>query len=196
MTYTDSDLVLHRIPLADLSPHPMNPRRGNVAMLVESLQENRQYAPIVVNKGSKTGRRDEILAGHHLVLAAAELGWPDIKAVYVDEDEEGARRILLADNRSSDLAGYDDRLLAELLSSLERLDGTGFTEEDLASLIKVLDLPDIEVPDNDQDILDKSDEAMWPEIRGRVAPSLYATFLLLPGEDDAGKLSQLLQDRS
>ena len=196
MTNTESDLALHWVPLAELTPHPMNPRRGNVAMLVESLQENKQYAPIVVNKGTRTGRPNEILAGHHLVLAAAELGWSAVKAVYVDEDEEGAKRILLADNRSSDLAGYDDRLLAELLSSLERLDGTGFTEEDLASLIKVLDLPDIEVPDNDQDILDKSDEAMWPEIRGRVAPSLYATFLLLPGEDDAGKLSQLLQDRS
>jgi len=40
---------------------PGNPRKGNIAQLVESLKHNGQYKPIVIQKSTR-----KILAGNHL----------------------------------------------------------------------------------------------------------------------------------
>jgi len=53
-----------------------NPRKGNVKALVESLQANGQYRPIVVQKSTR-----QILAGNHLWKAAQELGWSEISII-------------------------------------------------------------------------------------------------------------------
>ena len=47
--------------------------------------------------------------------AAKALGWPEIAVTWVDVDEEQAARIVLVDNRTNDLAGYDEAALADLL---------------------------------------------------------------------------------
>jgi ParB-like chromosome segregation protein Spo0J len=181
------------VPIADLTPHPSNPRQGNVDMIKKSLRELGQFRPIVVNAGTKTGRPLEILAGHHLVRAAAELDWGAVQVTLIDVGDVAATKILLADNRTSDMATYDDRLLAEVVASIrEDLEGTGYTEEDLAAMERLLD--DYVPPDSDQDIIDASDESMWPEVRARIAPPLYEAFQGLPGGDDAEKLAGLLED--
>lgn len=124
-----------RVPLAELTPHPGNARQGNVPMIVDSLRMNGQYRALVVNLGTRTGRPMEILAGHHVALAAAELGWSEVAVQLVDVGDEAATRILLADNRANDLAGYDERLLAELLTDLPDLDGTGYDPADLELIL-------------------------------------------------------------
>src|SRR5829696_4988882 len=121
------------LPLGELRPHRRNPRRGDVAAIKESLELNGQYRPIVVNRRSM-----EILAGNHTVLAARELGWEDIAATLVDVDEERARRILLVDNRTNDLAGYDTAELVALLQELDDLEGTGYDDEALGALLDEL----------------------------------------------------------
>jgi hypothetical protein len=190
---TSAVLETLKVPITALHPHPSNPRQGNVQMIRESLEELGQYRPIVVNRGSKTGRPNEILAGHHLVLAAADLGWSTVDVVVVDVSDLAATKILLADNRTSDMATYDDRLLAEVVASIrEDLVGTGYTDEDLAAMEKLLEEY---TPHGDpDDIIDKSDESMWPEVRCRIAPPLYEQFQSLPGGDDAEKLASLLED--
>src|SRR5829696_4773515 len=109
--------------LGEVHPRPRNPRRGNVAAIKQSLELNGQYRPIVVNRRSM-----EVLAGNHTVLAARELGWEEIAATLVDVDEERARRILLVDNRTNDLAGYDTAELVALLQELDGLEGTGYDD--------------------------------------------------------------------
>lgn len=118
------------VPLSDLRTYGANPRHGNVDAIAESLRVNGQYRPVVVNS-----RTSEILAGNHTFLAAKQLGWPAIAATFVDADEEQAARIVLVDNRSNDLATYDDAALLELLQSLEGLAGTGFSDADLNALL-------------------------------------------------------------
>lgn len=79
-----------------------------------------------------------VLAGNHRLMAARELGLGEVPVVWVDVSDERARAILAADNRTSDLGGYDDAALAELLSHLSQddlLDGTGYTLDDLDDLI-------------------------------------------------------------
>lgn len=118
----------YEIPLADISPHPRNPRRGDIDLIAESLRVNGQYRPIVVQL--YTGF---ILAGNHTAIAAGRLGWTHILGVYVDVDDVAALRILLADNRTADVATYEFDELDALLRSFEGdLEGTGWTSESAA----------------------------------------------------------------
>ena len=126
-----SKLKTEYIPTARLCLHPDNPRRGDVAAIRESLEVNGQYKPIVVNRPTM-----DVLAGNHTLRAARELGWEAIWATLVDVDEEHARRILLVDNRTNDLAGYDTQELVDLLAELSDLEGTGY---DQAALDRLLD---------------------------------------------------------
>ncbi|NBO54510.1 MAG: DNA modification methylase, partial [Actinobacteria bacterium] len=106
-----------------------NPRKGNIAAIAESLEVNKQYRPIVVQKST-----NKILAGNHTWQAAKKLGWTKIAVVFVDVDDEGAKRIVLADNRTNDLADYDTAILAELLKDLGSSSGTGYSAQDMETI--------------------------------------------------------------
>lgn len=123
------------VPVDQLSTYFRNPRRGNVEVIAESLAVTGQYRPIVVNVGNHTGRPLEVLAGNHTLLAARSLGWSEISCWQIDVDDQTAARIVAADNRTADLGEYDDELLGLLLSELDDLAGTGYTEGDLAELL-------------------------------------------------------------
>jgi ParB-like chromosome segregation protein Spo0J len=121
-----------------LIPHPDNVRQGDVGAIVESLKVHGQYRPIVVQKSTQ-----HILSGNHTWKAAKALGWDTIEVVEIDVDDAQAKRILLVDNRATDLATYDDRALASLLKQLAEtegsLEGTGFDGDDLDDLLFRID---------------------------------------------------------
>lgn len=104
-----------------IQEHPQNPRKGVVEAIEDSIDENGWYGAVVVQKS--TGY---ILAGNHRYRAAVKKGAKEIPVIYRDVDDETAIRILLADNKTAELGGYDEELLSELLSGLETLDGTGW----------------------------------------------------------------------
>jgi len=119
-----------RVPIGSVKPYGRNPRRGDVGAIVASLKAHGQYRPIVVRR-----RTTEILAGNHTWLAAQELGWQEIAATYVDVDAKTAAKIVLIDNRASDIAAYDDQALADLLTGLDDLEGTGYDQEAVTDLL-------------------------------------------------------------
>jgi hypothetical protein len=119
-----------RVKLDELTPYPGNPRRGNPQLIAESLRANTQYRPLVVQASTMT-----VLAGNHTLIAARELGWETVEVTLLDVDDEQARRIVLADNRTSDVAETDDAALLALLEQVDDLEGTGFTAGDLAALL-------------------------------------------------------------
>jgi ParB-like chromosome segregation protein Spo0J len=123
------------VPVADLNPFHKNPRRGDVPTIRASLRKNGQYRPIVVNRGSKTGRPNEIVAGNHTYAAAKAEGWSHIAATFVDVTDDEAARLVVIDNRASDKAKNDVDVLADLLGDLDDLDGTGYTDEDVAKML-------------------------------------------------------------
>ena len=122
-------------PVKDLRPYFKNPRRGNVSAIKEALQELGQYRPITVNRGTLTGRPNEILTGNHTYQAVKSLGWKDIAVAWVDVDDDTAARIVVADNRTSDLGTYDTDELAGLLGDLPDLTGTGYDADDLNDML-------------------------------------------------------------
>ncbi|MEK2474087.1 ParB/RepB/Spo0J family partition protein [Streptomyces noursei] len=135
------------VPVGELAPYHRNPRTGDLDSIAESLSTNGQYRPIVVNRGTHTGRPNEILAGNHTFKAAKQLGWAEIAVTWLDVDDNTAAKIVIVDNRTSDLAGYDTILLADILQDLPDLQGTGYDQEQLDQLLDETELPaPIELP--------------------------------------------------
>lgn len=120
-------------PLRELKPHPDNPRDGDIGTIVESIRHNGWFGAIAYQKSTR-----HIIIGNHRAQAAEHCGIVEVPAFEIDCDDATALRILLADNRTSDLASNKPDELAGILASLattSTLDGTGYDTSDLDDLI-------------------------------------------------------------
>ena len=124
---------IQSLTISSLTAYPTNPRRGDIDAIAASLQAHGQYRPIVVQDSTKF-----VLAGNHTLKAAKKLGWKKIKAVLVDVNEDTAKKIVLADNRLTDIATYNEPLLKSLLEALPELEGTGFTKSEVETLDRLI----------------------------------------------------------
>lgn len=159
-------LVPLAVPVDSLNLLPGNPRRGNVEAVARSLERFGQRKPVVVNANN-----GEVIAGNHTVEAAVSLGWDEVAAVMVDDDPGTAGAFALADNRTADLAGYDDAALAELVREVVEVD---------ASLLESasIDLDDFDLStyddDDDEPLVDMLDG--WGDSRGIPADKVRFRF--------------------
>lgn len=128
------DLEASLVPISKLKPHPENPRVGNVKAIASSLKSNGQYRAIVVQKSTNF-----ILAGNHTYKAAQSLKWTHIAVDWVDCDDQQAKRIVLADNRTGDRGHSDERKLLSFLKELPDLEGTGYDDDFLRRLGSSID---------------------------------------------------------
>lgn len=122
------------VPLAQLRPHPDNPRNGDLDAIKESLRVHGQYAPLIV-AGDGT-----VLVGNHRYAAMLELGWETASVIRRPEGpfDSKAIKIMLIDNHTSDQATNDEAQVLSLLRQLDAADdglwGSGFDDTDLADL--------------------------------------------------------------
>jgi ParB-like chromosome segregation protein Spo0J len=155
-----------------LNEHPSNPRIGDVESVKNSIRKNGFFGTIVVQEST-----NYVLAGNHRLKAVTQLGFDSIPATFVDVDDEQAMRILLADNRTSDLGTYDEEALTELLEHLastdDGLDGTGYDESFLSDV------------DDDSD----DDEALCDELDFK-----YIIEIELDDEQSQFELSEKLEE--
>jgi DNA modification methylase len=103
--------------ISDLTLDPGNARlhsQKNLDAIKASLTKFGQRKPIVINN------KGVILAGNGTVEAAKALGWDHIEVATVpaDWDEATARAYALADNRTAELAEWDENVLAKQLLDL------------------------------------------------------------------------------
>ena len=166
------------VPIGSLKPYPVNPRRGNLRAIQESLTINGQYKPIVVQQSTSF-----VLAGNHVWQAAKNLGWTEIAVSFIDCDDKTGKKIVLADNRTSDLGSFDDSMLLELLEELESWEGTGYNIEDFDKIDGLYEPPFADPSDGE---------------KPSVAPAAVEEHLVRIGiyllETDASEL-ELLQKR-
>lgn len=131
------------VPVEELKPHPDNPNRGDVNAIAESLEQFTQYRSIVALTDGT------ILAGHHVLQAAKNIGLKTLRVDFVDTDAKTAEKIMLADNRLADLGLGPD--LDILFKDLEDLDGdfigTGYDEE----YVKLLEAAITPAPEADEE---------------------------------------------
>lgn len=102
----------------------------NLSAIKGSLTAFGQQKPIVVDKNMT------VVAGNGTLAAAKELGWAEINVVKTDLEPELAKAFALADNRTSELAEWDDEILK---ASLSELDLAGFDIGDLGFDAKEFD---------------------------------------------------------
>jgi hypothetical protein len=74
---------------------------------------------------------------------ARRIGWTHVAVVWVQDDPDAALGYAVADNRTADLAEWDDTLLAELVAEIRE------TDADLAAAILLDEL--VAPPDADPD---------------------------------------------
>lgn len=157
-------------PLASLKPHPRNPNQGDVGAISESIDAHGFYGQVIAQQSTRT-----ILAGEHRWRAAKAAGMAEIPVTWVDVDDEQALRIVLVDNRSSELAFRDPAGLVELLQELAQtplaLTGTGYDADALDELLADLDAPNSFVPLGDGERLDEKKPVVCPECGNSWVPS-------------------------
>lgn len=123
-----------------LKHHPDNPRKGNVDVIRESLRANGIIRPIVVSRATR-----HVLAGNHTLKAARAEGMEALPVVWLDGlTPAQERKVLLADNRTSDLGTYDAEVLAAVLGQMREEDellGTGYSDADAEALIAGVAMP-------------------------------------------------------
>jgi len=131
-----------KVEIGKLRAHPRNPRNGNTEAIKESIEVNGFYGAVIAQKS--TGY---ILAGNHRWRAAKEAGSTHVPVAWIDVEEEHATRIMLADNRTNDMASYNESELASLLTELSEsigFDGTGYTAADLDLLLDGIPVEDLD----------------------------------------------------
>ena len=129
-------------PIDTLTTDPDNANRGDVEAIRRSLNVFGQRKPVVVRRtgqdanGRPTGF---VTAGNHTLLAAIELGWDHIAAVFIDDDATTAKAYALADNRTGELSTWDDAQLAQTMRELSAesfdLSSLGWTGDQLYALL-------------------------------------------------------------
>ena len=132
---------LEWVKLSTLKHHPDNPRRGNVEAIRESLRVNGVFRPIVVSRKTR-----HVLAGNHTLKAARAESLDALPVVWLDDlTPAQERKVLLADNRTSDLGDYDNDLLGAILGQMRAEDellGTGYSDADVEALLEASASPD------------------------------------------------------
>jgi DNA modification methylase len=128
--------------ISDLTLDPQNARthsQKNLDAIKASLTQFGQRKPIVITSEGL------VLAGNGTLEAAKSLGWDhiDVTITPVDWDLNTARAYALADNRTAELAEWDENVLAKQL--LELID----VDFDIESLGFELPEPEIEVEPDD-----------------------------------------------
>jgi DNA modification methylase len=129
-------MKIERINVAELSLDPSNVRkhdRKNLDAIKASLRKFGQQKPIVVDA------KGIVLAGNGTLTAAKELGWTEIEITRTTLQGVEATAFAIADNRSAELAEWEDSL-ADVLKSLQDADvdlaDLGFAKGDLDKISK------------------------------------------------------------
>ena len=112
------------VAVCELRPYDNNAKVHSdeqVDMICNSIKEFGFISPCLIDKDNR------IIAGHGRVMAAKKLGLKKVPCVYIEGlTEEQYKAYIIADNRLTELGGWDEELLN---AELEALSEEGFDIE-------------------------------------------------------------------
>lgn len=134
----------------DLSNDPANARKHddtNIGAIVASLRRFGQQKPIVIDSNNI------VRAGNGTLQAAMTLGWETIDCIVTALKGSDAIAYAIADNRTAELAEWDDEVLAAQLNGLladdeDLLNAAGFTAEEVEAMLDALE-PVVEIVEDE-----------------------------------------------
>jgi ParB-like chromosome segregation protein Spo0J len=139
-------MKLEKIKISELSCDPANARKHperNIETIVASLKRFGQQKPIVIDSSNV------VRAGNGTLEAARSMGWTEIDCVRTALKGSDAIAYAIADNRTAELAEWDDDVLAASLNGLladdpDLLNAAGFSDEELGTLLgEIGDIPEL-----------------------------------------------------
>ena len=143
-------LIVYRA-IDQLKPDPHNARRHSkkqIRQIANSIKAFGFNVPILID------RNGNVIAGHGRLLACRELGITKVPTLCLDHlTPAQARVFMIADNRLTEIATWDDRLLAQQLKDLSllgldfSLELTGFEIGEID--LRIASLEDLPKPDDD-----------------------------------------------
>lgn len=136
------------VNIEELALDPQNVRshdKRNIDAIKESLSRFGQQKPIVINS------EGEVVAGNGTLIAAQILGWEEIGVVRTELKGAESVAYAVADNRTAELATWDEESLALVLDQLE--DGqrlaAGYDPDEFKDLLDDLGLDESGEPNPD-----------------------------------------------
>ena len=140
-------------PVDRLRPYNRNARTHSpeqVAQIAASIIEFGFVNPVLVDTNAG------IIAGHGRLLAARKLGLAEVPVVVLDHLTETQRRaFVIADNRLTELAGWDNALLADEFRDLQAegldLGLVGFSDDEVNALLAETEQPEM-APEVEEEI--------------------------------------------
>lgn len=146
MTDIHESLKPLAVSIDSLTPDPSNARKHdkrNIEAIKASLARFGQTKPIVLHSNGST-----IIAGNGTWHAAKELGWTHIAAAKTNLDTAEAVAYGIADNKTAELAEWEDDTLRDLMDALpdDLKLATGFEGDEIAEMLR---LPSDEVHEDE-----------------------------------------------
>src|SRR5438270_13765373 len=145
-------------PIHEIKPDPANARRHSkkqILKLAKSIEAFGFNVPVLVDAGLN------VICGHGRLAACGEVGITEVPTVCLDHLSPAQLRAFnIADNRLTELAEWDDRLLAQQLKDLSlcgldfSLEVTGFEMAEIDLRITSLD----ELPESNSNPADALSE--------------------------------------
>lgn len=131
-------MTVTRLAINELVPDPANARRHsqrNIDAIMASLVRFGQQKPIVVDG------KNIVRAGNGTLAAARALGWTHLNAVRSDLAAGELAAFAIVDNRTAELADWDNQLVLAALEEGSAGD-LGFTAEEIEELRRAADVVD------------------------------------------------------
>lgn len=141
------------ISIDKIIPWKKNPRNNNNAVkkVAESIKRFGFAAPIILNKDYT------VIAGHTRLKASKLLNLKKVPCRILNLSKEEAELLALVDNKSGEIATWDEKALYEIIDNLpvniDELINLGFEEEKLNEWLEEEFLPEL----GDADILNIDD---------------------------------------
>ena len=131
-------MEIKEIKINELIPYANNPRFNDNAVdkVAESIKQFGFKVPIVIDANN------EIIAGHTRLKAAKELGLEKVPCIIADDlSPEQVKAFRLADNKTSEFADWDFKLLESEFEELKDLNlFTGFADFEIDSFTSSIDV--------------------------------------------------------
>ncbi len=129
---------IETVPIDSVRLDDQNARKHpdrNVKAITDSLVRFGQQKPIVAMEDGT------VIAGNGTYAAAKALGWTEITVAFTNLSDNEARAFAIADNRTGELAAWDDDVLRRQLDEIANFDASllnaaGFAEDELRSMLE------------------------------------------------------------
>ena len=121
------------VDINDLVPWDLNPRDNEEAVpfVVSSIEEFDFTTTLTIQAGT-----NRIIAGHTRLKAALQLGIKKLPCIILDISDEDAARLAIVDNKSNEIAQWNEEKLSEIIKEYDPkdLEILGFSQDELDEL--------------------------------------------------------------